>query len=321
MAVDQIIEYSADRKAWMIFCVGKEHAYEVAREIKSRGISCETIISDTKNRDEIIDAFKDGKIRCLTCVDVLTTGFNAKNVDMIALLRPTLSTSLYVQMVGRGTRLCDGKKDCLVLDFGGNVRRHGPVDDINIATAGRSKEDEIKSHACPGCHSLVSIRKKVCPSCGFVIIPEAPKVVREASHSLRADVHVDIMGAPREIKWLAPTKITAKIHQKAGSPDSLKITYMVGFNLFDQYLPIAHPSAGHAARSWWAAVIGTNPPRSAQEALDRFLKEKRITAIVTERNGNFTNPCAWRVINQNGDVYEIDKTNKDYRKKKLFKAA
>jgi DNA repair protein RadD len=59
---------------------------------------------------------------------VLTTGFNAPAVDLIALLRPTKSAGLYVQMVGRGTRLAPGKENCLVLDFAGNVRRHGPID-------------------------------------------------------------------------------------------------------------------------------------------------------------------------------------------------
>ena len=61
---------------------------------------------------------------------VLTTGFNAPGVDLIAMLRPTKSTGLYVQMAGRGTRLAPGKADCLVLDFAGNVARHGPIDAV-----------------------------------------------------------------------------------------------------------------------------------------------------------------------------------------------
>ena len=59
---------------------------------------------------------------------VLTTGFNAPAVDLIAMLRPTKSAGLYVQMAGRGTRLAPGKQNCLVLDFAGNVSRHGPID-------------------------------------------------------------------------------------------------------------------------------------------------------------------------------------------------
>ena len=66
-------------------------------------------------------------MKYLVNVNVLTTGFDAPNIDCVALLRPTNSPGLYYQMVGRGFRLCEGKTDCLVLDFGGNVLRHGPV--------------------------------------------------------------------------------------------------------------------------------------------------------------------------------------------------
>ena len=63
---------------------------------------------------------------------VLTTGFNAPAVDLIAMLRPTKSAGLYVQMVGRGSRLSPGKENCLVLDFAGNIETHGPIDLIAV---------------------------------------------------------------------------------------------------------------------------------------------------------------------------------------------
>ena len=79
-------------------------------------------------------AFKRGEIRALASMGVLTTGFNAPAVDLIAMLRPTKSAGLYVQMAGRGTRLAPGKDNCLVLDFAGNVARHGPVDAVTPQT-------------------------------------------------------------------------------------------------------------------------------------------------------------------------------------------
>ena len=75
-------------------------------------------------------------VRCLVSVNVLTTGFDAPRVDLLAMLRPTLSTGLYVQIVGRGTRKADGKVNCLILDFAGNCRRHGPVDQVDIKVGG-----------------------------------------------------------------------------------------------------------------------------------------------------------------------------------------
>src|SRR5690606_6516527 len=100
-------------------------------------------------RDELLADFKAGRIRALTNVNVLTTGFDTPGIDLIAFLRPTQSTGLYVQMAGRGTRPIYGegfdlttaegrlaaieagpKRNALVLDFGGNVVRHGPIDAI-----------------------------------------------------------------------------------------------------------------------------------------------------------------------------------------------
>lgn len=114
-AVDEIVTFGADRRSWLVFCSGVRHAAHVAEEIRSRGVSCAAVTGETPSgeRDRLIAAFKAGQIRCLTNAMVLTTGFDAPGVDLIAMLRPTLSTGLYVQIVGRGTRLADGKENCI----------------------------------------------------------------------------------------------------------------------------------------------------------------------------------------------------------------
>jgi hypothetical protein len=123
-AVTEIIEHGQNRKSWLAFCSGVEHARHVAEEFGRRGITCRTIFGDTPKdeRDAIIAAFKRGEIRALASMGVLTTGFNAPGVDLIALLRPTKSAGLYVQMVGRGTRLAPGKENCLVRSRRWNAR-------------------------------------------------------------------------------------------------------------------------------------------------------------------------------------------------------
>ncbi len=80
-----------DRKSWLAFCSGVDHARHVAEEFGRQGITCRTIFGDTPKdeRDAIIAAFKRGEIRALASMGVLTTGFNAPAVDLIALLRPT----------------------------------------------------------------------------------------------------------------------------------------------------------------------------------------------------------------------------------------
>src|SRR5258708_31889879 len=106
-----------------------------------RGISCRVVTGKTPlpERADSIAMFKAGMVRCLVNVNVLTTGFDAPRIDLLAMLRPTLSTGLYVQMVGRGTRKADGKVNCLVLDFAGNCRRHGPVDQADINVGSKSE--------------------------------------------------------------------------------------------------------------------------------------------------------------------------------------
>ena len=78
-AVDEIVAYGCDRKAWLLFCAGVEHARHVSDAVRARGFSCATIFGDTPRaeRDDIVAAFKRGQIRALASMGVLTTGFNA----------------------------------------------------------------------------------------------------------------------------------------------------------------------------------------------------------------------------------------------------
>jgi len=133
--VSDILSIASDRKHWLIFCAGIKHAEEVNQELIARGIlSCvvHSLCGDTE-RDERINALKDKKIQALVNVSLLTEGFDASHIDLIALLRPTKSPGLYYQMVGRGLRIDPEKKDCLILDYGQNISRHGPIDAISIS--------------------------------------------------------------------------------------------------------------------------------------------------------------------------------------------
>ena len=124
---DELVLEGASRRTWLVFCVGVEHATEMARLLRERGVACECILGETPSakRASVLLDYREGALRAVTNVGVLTTGFNNPRVDLIALLRPTKSAALYVQMVGRGTRNADGKTSCLVLDFAGNVSSSG----------------------------------------------------------------------------------------------------------------------------------------------------------------------------------------------------
>jgi DNA repair protein RadD len=166
-AVDEIIERGHDRRSWLLFCCGVRHAQHVGEALRQRCITAATVTAETPTdeRDRIIADFRTGALRALTNVKVLTTGFNVPAVDLIAMLRPTLSTGLYVQMVGRGTRKADDKTDCLVLDFASNVWRHGPVDQADGARGNGGdigvKVDTIAAKRCPDCGELNAARRRM----------------------------------------------------------------------------------------------------------------------------------------------------------------
>ena len=108
-----------NRKGVMIFSSSVKHAQEIMEHLPEG--DAKMVIGDTETieRDRIIQEFKDKKFKYLVNVSVLTTGFDAPHVDVIAILRPTESVSLYQQIVGRGLRLEKGKEDCFILDYTG----------------------------------------------------------------------------------------------------------------------------------------------------------------------------------------------------------
>lgn len=173
---DSIVETVADdvlasgRRHVLVFGVSVAHAARLRNALRMRGISTEMVIGETKNRDAILSAFKAGEIGCITSCDVLTTGFDAPLVDGIALVRPTQSTALYVQMVGRGSRLAPGKKDCLLLDYGGNIARHGPLDEIQPREK-RKVSADAPTKECPTCNAEVLAGMRLCPECGYEFPP------------------------------------------------------------------------------------------------------------------------------------------------------
>ncbi|MFQ3786190.1 DEAD/DEAH box helicase [Halomonas sp. A29] len=118
--IAEIVERAAERQGVMIFAASVAHAEEILGYLPQREAALVTGETPSRERERIIAAFKAKELKYLVNVAVLTTGFDAPHVDLIAILRPTESVSLYQQIVGRGLRLAPGKRDCLILDYAGN---------------------------------------------------------------------------------------------------------------------------------------------------------------------------------------------------------
>lgn len=118
-----------DNAKAIAFCAGVEHANDLAASFRQASISAEVIVGTTlsEQRQEILARFRSGETRILVNVGVLTEGFDEPSVEAIILARPTRSTLLYTQIVGRGTRLFEGKEHCKVLDFADTTKGKKPL--------------------------------------------------------------------------------------------------------------------------------------------------------------------------------------------------
>ncbi|HDM8227508.1 TPA: DEAD/DEAH box helicase [Vibrio campbellii] len=146
--VEQIIQHAKERKGVMVFAATVRHAQEIHGLLPEGETAIVIGDTPTPERDAIIQSFKNREIKYLVNVSVLTTGFDAPHVDLIAILRPTESVSLYQQIVGRGLRLSEGKSECLVLDYAGNNY------DLYQPEVGDPKPEstsEIITIPCPAC--------------------------------------------------------------------------------------------------------------------------------------------------------------------------
>lgn len=268
-ACDEIVAEASERRSILIFTSGVRHGRHVVDVLRERhGIECGFVCGETPSaeRAAILKRFRSGDLRILANVNVLTTGFDAPNVDCVAILRPTLSPGLFYQMVGRGFRLHPGKADCLVLDFGGNVLRHGPVDDIRVRQEDRGDGD-APAKQCPQCKALVATGYANCPQCGFEF-PEKERQQHEASATSEGILSGQVTRNEERV-----LEVAYCFHTKRDDPDApptMRVEYRVGFNRWHrEWVCFEHDGyARRKAEQWWTARSREPVPRSVDEAVE-----------------------------------------------------
>lgn len=166
----------ANNRPTICFAVNRAHAKHIQNLFLEAGVPTGYMDAFTplEERAEIAKDFADGKLKIVCNVGVLTTGVDW-DVRCIILARPTKSEILYTQMIGRGLRTAEGKKDCLILDHSDTTIRLGFVTDIiydklddgvGRGTAQREKEVPLPK-PCPKCSFVKPPRTPTCPACGF----------------------------------------------------------------------------------------------------------------------------------------------------------
>jgi DNA repair protein RadD len=233
-AISEIIARADGRKHWILFCTGVAHAEHCADELRSYGISAECITGATPKgeREQIIADYKAGRIQALTNADVLTTGFDAPDTDLIALLRPTMSPALYIQMVGRGMRLKSHTDHCLVLDFAGNVETHGPITGVNPPRMAGEGGGEAPAKTCPDCDEMVHTSVMKCPECGYQW-EHKPKPLNLSN--------ADIMGLEPNAMAVTDWRWRKHVSTRSGK-EMVMVKYYGGLSdpVVTEYHPITH---------------------------------------------------------------------------------
>ncbi len=280
----EIVELTKERHTVLIFASSVSHGRNLCNCIRGLGGVCDFVCGDTPSdeRELILRRFKgesvkslfggnDEPLKFLVNVNVLTTGFDAPNIDCVAIVRPTMSPGLYYQMVGRGLRPHASKENCLVLDFGGNVLRHGPIDSIEPKKKGR-RGDIVPVKKCPECDEYVSLSAQACNVCGYLFYHEKiePDLTYSEKLTAKASNESVLSGEVTDTE-LRVKRVYYSDHEKKGNPNAphtLEVEYDCGVGgTVKEWVCLEHCGfVGEKAKRWWRKRSKIDVPESAAEA-------------------------------------------------------
>ena len=241
--VREIVTLADKRKSWLVFSSGVNHAHLLADEFEKYFVDVGVVTGSDSSavREKTIADFKSGKLQCLINVNVLTTGFDHPGVDCVCLVRATASCGLYIQCIGRGTRVSEGKENCLILDYGSNVERHGFIDQVKPKDKMSGGDGEAPVKQCEKCQTIVHAAAKICPECGFEF--PAPLLNHGSSSYSGAMLSSQVVA-----EWVDVDDVLYSRHKKEGKPDSIKVTYYCGMLSVSEWLCPDH--GGYAASKY-----------------------------------------------------------------------
>lgn len=292
-----------DRKKVIVFCSGVQHAEHVGEILRGMGQDVGVVTGETPEimRGGVLSSFRSGPLRWLINVDVLTTGFDSPNIDCIAVMRATESAGLFAQIVGRGLRKSPGKTECLVLDFGGNIRRHGPIDAKDYGNRDKKKrggsdaEGPVKK--CPACSEDVPAGLREC-YCGFRF-PD-----RDINQDPTADKSSPILQSQQAPEvWIVEGVAVARHEKKSDpmAPPTMRVSYEcvkegeegnLAAKLISEWVCIQHDHKSFAWRKaweWWKKRCVLTMPNFVDDAVellrDGWLADTK--SITTVRDGKY----------------------------------
>lgn len=265
--VADIIRQGQDRRRWMIFCTTVAHAKHVCWEFIHSGIPAAVVTGETAKADrrQIVEDFRKGKYRALCNVTALTTGFDVPEIDLLAWVRNTRSPVLFVQGVGRGMRVADGKSDCLFLDYTDTSMMLGPVDLIKGRPEPKPKEQKAPFKLCDECGASNPAGARECIACGSAFPDPTPHINTEASGAQILSTHVSRFETfpVDRVSW------QRKISKASGLP-YLQVNFESDLDVFHQNFMIEHEGyARERSLKDFAKLLGFDSrPASINQAIN-----------------------------------------------------
>jgi DNA repair protein RadD len=315
--LQETISLANGRQHWLIFAAGVNHACHVSDMLNYMGIESRVVHSKLSDdeRDRNIADFKAGKFIAMVNNNVLTTGFDFPGIDLIGMLRPTRSPGLWVQMLGRGTRpvyapgfdletlqgrldaqAAGPKQNCLCLDFAGNTRRLGPINDPVIPLrkgAGGGGSAPVK--ICENCGTYNHASVRFCVYCRNEFLRHVKLTYQSSTEEL---IKTNV---PKYEEFRVDKVIYHHHHRKSSDkPPSVRVSYYSGLRMFEEWICPEHGGyATKKARDWWRersdpwaylkkygpdvhsqVEAYLEPPKTVNEALGR-LNELRAPSYIT----------------------------------------
>jgi DNA repair protein RadD len=303
VADDVAAALASGRTSALLFGCSVAHAEHLRDALGARDVECAVITGETEQftRQAIIGRFRRRELAALASCDVLTTGFDAPCVDVLAVVRATASPSLYVQIVGRGMRPAEGKRDCLVLDYGGNIARHGPVDEVKIRP--KSKGDgKAPTKTCDNCAAEQPAGARTCSECDYEFPPPEKRANTEAS-ALPVLSTGALGGGPKSTTHaIGETQYHVHRKRSGDGPPTVRVDYYgaepegassawVPTKVASEWICVEHEGfARSRAAKWWAQHVGTRMPATVAEAVERLRAGEmpRVVEIETRPDGDYT---------------------------------
>jgi DNA repair protein RadD len=302
-------EYAWGRKKTLVFCTTIEHSETVAAAFYAAGIPSVAIHSKLTPVEESIrmTALERGTMQVFTSVAKLTTGLDITDLDCGILARPTKSTALYKQIVGRFQRLAEGKTDALIIDLVGATTEFGTDMDNLKVNVPRDASGETPFKICPGenengtvCGQSVHASLRYCPHCSYAF--PVDEAVEAKIGKLEKVKFNDI----QEPESYTVSHVSYEVHESRNTGKHLiKVTYQCGqFSKFNEWICLPDFYNGFAvqkARDWWDQRTEEPFPQTCEEFI--FLADNLMqpAVVIVVKEGKYDRITDVKFV-EHGDV-------------------